>query len=62
MSYISFHNHDTKSLLDSCLKVKDLVKWAKANKMNSVGVTNHGEMSSHLELYKECKKQEIKTF
>lgn len=60
MSYISFHNHDTKSLLDSCLKVKDLVKWAKANKMNSIGVTNHGEMSSHLELYKECKKQEIK--
>ena len=60
MSYITYHNHDTKSLLDSCLKTKDLVKWAKANKMDSVGVCNHGEMSSHIELYKECIKSEIK--
>lgn len=60
MSYITYHNHDTKSLLDSCLKTKDLVKWAKANKMDSVGVCNHGEMSSHIELYKECVKSEIK--
>ena len=58
-NYISFHNHDTKSLLDSCLKTKDLVKWAKANNMSHVGVTNHGEMSSLLELYKECEKQNI---
>lgn len=60
MAYITYHNHDTKSLLDSCLKTKDLVKWAKANKMDSVGVCNHGEMSSHIELYKECIKNEIK--
>lgn len=59
-TYITFHNHDTKSLLDSCLKTKDLIKWAKANNMSAVGVTNHGEMSSLLELYKECNKQDIK--
>lgn len=58
--YITFHNHSTKSLLDSCLKIQDLVKWAKANKMSHVGVTDHGEMSALLELYKECNKNEIK--
>lgn len=58
--YITFHNHSTKSLLDSCLKVKDLVKWAKANNMSHVGVTDHGEMSASLELYKECLKQGVK--
>ena len=57
--YISFHNHSTKSLLDSCLKIKDLVKWAKANNMSHVGVTDHGEMSALLELYKECEKHDI---
>lgn len=59
-NYISFHNHDTMSILDSCLKTKDLVKWAKANNMTSVGVTNHGTMSSHISLYKECIKEDIK--
>lgn len=58
-TYISFHNHSTKSLLDSCLKVKDLVKWAKANNMSHVGITDHGEMSVSLELYKECIKNSI---
>lgn len=58
--YITFHNHSTKSLLDSCLKVSDLVKWAKANNMSSVGITDHGEMGALLDLYKECKKQDIK--
>ena len=59
-NYITFHNHSTKSLLDSCLKIKDLVSWAKANNMSHVGVTDHGEMSALLELYKECNKQGIK--
>ena len=58
--YITYHNHDTMSILDSCLKTKDLVKWAKANNMSSVGVTNHGSMSSHIDLYKECIQNEIK--
>lgn len=58
--YVTYHNHDTMSLLDSCLKTKDLVSWAIANNMKAVGVTNHGEMSSLLSLYKECKKQGIK--
>lgn len=59
--YISFHNHDCLgSLLDSTLKIEDLVKWAKANNMSAVGTLNHGELTSVLELRKECKKQGIK--
>ena len=59
-NYVTYHNHDTMSLLDSCLKTKDLVAWAKANNMKAVGVTNHGEVSSLIALYKECIKQNIK--
>lgn len=58
--YVTYHNHDTMSILDACLKTKDLVKWAKANNMTAVGVTNHGTMSSHIDLYKECIANEIK--
>ena len=58
--YVTYHNHDTMSILDACLKTKDLVKWAKANNMTAVGVTNHGTMSSHIDLYKECVVNEIK--
>ena len=59
-NYISFHNHDTLgSLLDSSLKVKDLVKWAKANNMSHVGTLNHGNLTSCIALWKECKKQGI---
>lgn len=58
--YVTYHNHDTMSILDACLKTKDLVKWAKANNMTAVGVTNHGTMSSHIDLYKECVANEIK--
>lgn len=59
-NYITFHNHDTKSLLDSCLKTEDLVNWAKANNMKAVGVSNHGEISSLLLLHKKCKEQGVK--
>lgn len=59
-NYISFHNHDTLgSLLDSSLKVKDLVKWAKANNMSHVGTLNHGNLTSCIALWKECKKQGV---
>lgn len=59
-NYISFHNHDSLgSLLDSSLKIKDLVAWAKANKMSHVGTLNHGNLTSCIALWKECNKQEI---
>lgn len=59
-NYISFHNHDSLgSLLDSSLKIKDLVAWAKANKMSYVGTLNHGNLTSCIALWKECNKQEI---
>lgn len=60
-TYISFHNHDCLgSLLDSSLKIEDLVKWAVANKMKAVGTLNHGNMTSCLKLYKLCKNAGIK--
>lgn len=59
-NYISFHNHDSLgSLLDSSLKIKDLVAWVKANKMSHVGTLNHGNLTSCIALWKECNKQEI---
>lgn len=60
-NYISFHNHDCLgSLLDSTLKLDDLIKWAKANNMKAVGTQNHGNLSSCIQLYKKCVKEGIK--
>lgn len=60
-TYIPFHTHDCLgSILDSTLKLEDYVKWAVANKMPAVGITNHGNLTSTLKLVNLCKKYNIK--
>lgn len=58
---IHLHLHTSRgSLLDSILEVKDAVKFAKDNGYSAIGLSDHGNMSSFVEWYKECKKQGIK--
>lgn len=60
-NYIPFHTHDCLgSILDSTLKLEDYVKWAKANNIPAIGVTNHGNLTSTLKLVNLCKKNNIK--
>ena len=58
---IHLHLHTSRgSLLDSILEVKDAVKFAKDNGYPAIGISEHGNMASFVEWYKECTKQGIK--
>lgn len=57
----NLHVHDAKgSILDSILKVEDIVKFAHDNGMKSIAITNHGMMTSYVDFVKECNKYNIK--
>ena len=59
-SYIPLHVHSEYSLLDGALRVSDLVKFAKANNMPAVAITDHGVMYSAIEFYCKAKEAGIK--
>jgi DNA polymerase-3 subunit alpha len=60
-SYVSLHNHtNLGSIRDSVARIEPLVSRAKAIGMESLGLTEHGNLSSLMKFYKECKKQSIK--
>lgn len=55
------HVHDAKgSILDSILKVEEIVKFAYDNGMKAIALTNHGMMTSYVDFVKECNKYGIK--
>jgi DNA polymerase-3 subunit alpha len=54
------HVHSDRSILDSIIKIPELVARCKELGMKAVAVTDHGLMASAIRLYEECKKQEIK--
>ena len=59
-NFIHLHTHSHYSLLDGLSKIPDMVKKAKENGMSALALTDHGNMYGAIELYKECKKAEIK--
>jgi len=58
--FVHLHMHTEYSLLDGANKIKELVAKVKELGMDSVAITDHGNMFGTIELYKECKKQGIK--
>lgn len=59
-NFIHLHNHTHYSLLDGASKVDDLIKSAKQFKMNSVSITDHGNMFGAIEFYQKALKEGIK--
>ncbi len=59
-SFTHLHTHSHYSLLQALPKIPDLVKKAKECKMDSLSLTDNGNMYGVIEFYKECKKAEIK--
>lgn len=60
MDYAVLHAHDTYgSIGDSILKIKDYVAKAKELGLSSIAITNHGSMSTFVNFYEECKKNNI---
>ena len=59
--YTALHIHDTKgSLLDSILRIEEIVQFCKENDMKSVALTNHGKMHSFVSFQEKCLKENIK--
>ena len=54
---IHLHLHSDYSVLDSLLRVKDIVQYAKDNNQSAIAITDHGTLGGLVEFYKECKKQ-----
>jgi len=58
--FTHLHLHTEYSVLDAMVKIEDLVQKAKSLKMNSIAITDHGNMSGALEFYSACKNNGIK--
>ena len=58
--FTHLHLHTQYSLLDGFCNIKKLVAKVKELGMDSVAITDHGNMFGVIDLYKECKAQGIK--
>jgi len=59
-SFIHLHVHSEYSLLDSTLKIDDLLKQARAHQMPAVALTDHGSILGAVNFYKKAKQSEVK--
>lgn len=57
--FVHLHCHSHYSLLDGAAKLDKLVKQAKAQGMNALALTDHGNLYGAIEFYDECKKAGI---
>lgn len=58
--FVHLHTHSHYSLLDGLSKIDPLVERAKSLNMESVALTDHGNIYGAVEFYKKCKKEGIK--
>jgi len=58
--FVHLHVHTEYSLLDGLSKIKKLVSLVKDQGMNSLAITDHGNMYGAVEFYKTCQKNGIK--
>lgn len=57
MAYTHLHLHTDYSLLDSMIKIPELVKKIKSLGMTSCAITDHGTAAGIVEFYNACKKR-----
>ena len=60
MMFTHLHVHTEFSLLDGACRLDDLVSRAKALGMQSLAITDHGNMYGAVDFYKACKRQGIR--
>ncbi len=58
--FVHLHLHTEYSLLDGAVKVDELVRHCKENKIDTVAVTDHGNMYCSLKFAEKCKAKGIK--
>ena len=54
------HVHSEYSLLDGACNIEDLAKRAAEFGQPALGLTDHGVMNGAVELYKACRKHDVK--
>lgn len=59
-SFVHLHNHTTFSMLDGAQKLNPMIRAAVEDGQPAIATTDHGNLYSLVEFYKECKKQGIK--
>ena len=60
MKLTHLHLHTEYSALDGLSKIDDIIKQAKEYGHESIGITDHGNMSGNFEFFKKCKAAGIK--
>ena len=60
MAFVHLHTHSEYSLLDGANQIPELVTHVKKLGMDSLAVTDHGNMHAAWEFYEEAKKQKIR--
>src|SRR5690606_30730529 len=60
MSFVHLHTHSEYSLLDGANQIPQLVSHVKALGMDSLAVTDHGNLHAAREFYDEARKQAIR--
>lgn len=58
-SFVHLHCHTHYSLLDGANRIPELVQQTKASGMNSIAITDHGNLYGAIEFYRECKDKGI---
>jgi len=60
MSFVHLHTHSEYSLLDGANRIPDLVAHVKRLGMDSLAVTDHGNLHAALAFYGEARRQKIR--
>ena len=60
MAFVHLHTHSEYSLLDGANRIPDLVAHVKKLGMDSLAVTDHGNMHAAWSFYEEAKAQQIR--
>jgi DNA polymerase-3 subunit alpha len=58
--FVHLHVHTEYSLLDGAARIRKLMEKASKLNMNSIAITDHGNMHGVVQFYKEAKKNNIK--
>ncbi|MDO5041120.1 MAG: DNA polymerase III subunit alpha [Peptoniphilus sp.] len=59
-NFVNLHVHSEYSLLDGSARIKEIAKKTKELGMNSVALTDHGNMYGTIAFYKACREEGIK--
>src|SRR3954469_19645457 len=58
--FVHLHNHSEFSLLGGLQKTKKMVEYAKSLGMDTLAITDHGNLYGAIKFYKACKDAGIK--